>query len=63
MNIKQVQSYLREIDTTKQEIKIEYLDKFYAYKYNDNVKLEELEAKLGEFVELIFHDGILTRVS
>jgi len=63
MNIKQVEGHLREIDTAKQELKIEYLGKFYTYKYNDNIKVEKLESQLGEFVKLIFHDGILTRVS
>lgn len=63
MKIKQVQGYLREIDTVRREIKIENLGKLYPYAYNDNVKPEELERQLGEFVKLILRDDVLTQIS
>ena len=63
MNIKQTEGYLREIDTSKKELKIEKLGKKYAYNYDDNFKVEELESHLGEYVKLIFHDDILIRLS
>lgn len=51
--------YLREIDIDKKELRLEILGKLFPYKYPDNVKIEELESKLGGFVRLIFHDGVL----
>lgn len=63
MIIRHVDGVLKEIDTDKQQVKLERLGRIYTYKYNEKINLKQLERQLGEQVELIFHDDLLTRIS
>lgn len=63
MIIRHVDGVLKEIDTDKQQIKLERLGRIYTYKYTEKINLKQLERQLGEQVELIFHNDLLTKVS
>jgi len=63
MIIRHVDGVLKEIDTDKQQIKLERLGRIYTYKYTEKINLKQLERQLGESVELIFHNDLLTRIS
>lgn len=63
MIIRHVDGVLKEIDTDKQQIKLERLGRLYTYKYTEKINLKQLEKQLGEQVELIFHNDLLTQIS
>lgn len=63
MIMRHVEGVLKEIDTDKQQIKLERLGRIYTYKYSEKINLKQLERQLGEQVELIFHNDLLTRIS
>ena len=63
MIIRHVGGVLKQIDTDKQQIKLERLGKLYTYEYTEKINVKLLEHQLGEQVELIFHDDLLTQIA
>jgi len=63
MIIRHVDGVLREIDTDKQQIKLERIGKLFTYRYTEKINVKQLERQLGEQVELIFHNDLLTQIS
>lgn len=47
MIIRHVDGVLKEIDTDKQQIKLERLGRLYTYKYTEKINLKQLEKQLG----------------